>query len=179
MKYPNFLIHISVKYPNDFVTHRYFTEKISSYFQIYLSAASAKKRRKAAAPARRCAAAPSKQCLVVGQRGKKRWFLPVENLGTLGFHGDFMVISWWFHGDFMVISWWFHGDFMGISWDLNDDSIRLNETQWDFMGSWWNSMGAQWEFHRVRWGFTWGFNGIYPPFCADFIWFPGTVLGFR
>jgi hypothetical protein len=31
----------------------------------------------------------------------------------MGFHGGFMVISWWFHGDFMVIWWWFHGDFNG------------------------------------------------------------------
>ena len=44
----------------------------------------------------------------------------------MGFHGDFMVISWlfhgiswWFHGDFMVISWWFHGDFMGFHGDFN------------------------------------------------------------
>jgi len=36
----------------------------------------------------------------------------VDDLGTLGFHGDFMVISW----------------------DLTDDSMGLNETQWDFMG---------------------------------------------
>jgi hypothetical protein len=38
---------------------------------------------------------------------------------------------------------------MVISWDLNDDSIGLNETQWDFMGL----NETQWELSGSFIGF--------------------------
>ena len=85
----------------------------------------------------------------------------MELVSREGFHGHFMVISWWFHGDFMAISmaiwvegieWWdFCGWFHGIRWGFhgiyrrctdtweNQHTLRFNGIVWVF--SLWNSTG--------------------------------------
>ena len=72
----------------------------------------------------------------------------------MGFHGDFMGISWGFHGDFMG----FHGtswDFMGISWGFHGDFMGFHG---DFMGFHGDFMEISPTIMVVQW--EWGFHGI-------------------